>query len=512
MSTQIRTRMISPIDSGGTTIMGACCFSDSEEPVSASYYDCLNGGGYFQIIPNDETIEDIDCPDLGAVGCCCSCNYVGNFDDFLEDPFNYEGGIQDATFCECNTLGGIWSPPIDGIEQGCDDILDTFIFCTDGTNNIDDDVRIPKACCHDGNCDNVCSPEQCLNLVEDDQEATLISFAVCGDYEIGSYSIADCGEPALRRMGERDRITNIVVVDKKPTKKDRIEIYSGKINQEQNKSFCVYEHNNEIKCKQLSKPQCSIKNGIWGGFDSSGNSLDCDSDAALYVKNIITNNGKIDSLYVNSWELGQEIFDGGRFAGIFNSNSSNFGSGSICVGNRKTGIAVDYVSESTINVDSGFEKTKYAVIVSKEDTQSIFDFNSSNITNQNIKDGSFCDTLRNKRIFSSTRIQKIISIDDSNFIRWSVPSLDVLSFVQRNVITPEFIKNSKINTNERSKFAPMKEKYYWSSTPYGKINNNVYFYTQLFRKKIKTNKNSFVKISPIDIELCARPVWMLPIN
>ena len=466
MSIQFRTRINTPINANGdddTPIMGACCYAPStgnpnSDPVSASYYECLGNNGYFQTIPEGQTIEDITCPDLGSLGCCCSCSYVDDFDDYLQNQQTYTGGVRDVTFCECNTLGGVWSEG-----QLCGDI-DVFGLCTDGSNQINDDVRIPQACCHDDTCDNVCSVQECADLIVDDPEGTLISFATC-NYPVGNHPQAECGDPAMRRMGEHDRLTNIIVTDKRPTRKDRIEIYEGKVNQEKNQSCCIYEQNNEVKCSQLTKTQCSIKGGVWGGLDAAGQSVDCDSTIAEHFKNIVQNDGKIDSSYVDGWGLGEEIFDGGRFAGVFNSSTNTFGSGSVCLGNRETGIANDYISESTMNVDPSFSSTKYAVIVSAEDIHQVFD-DGSGIKKDKIKNASYCDTLRNKRLFSSSIIQRLISVNDSQYVKWSIPSLDCLSFMQRNMLTDEFKTNSIKNQSPRSEFDSMKEKYYWSSTPY----------------------------------------------
>lgn len=583
MSLQFRTRINTPISTDGSgepTIMGACCYATSSDPVSASYYECLGNNGYFQTIPDGQTIDDITCPDLGSLGCCCSCSYVDDFDDYLQEEEDYPGGVRDVTFCECNTLGGVWT---EGQDCGHLDITGVFGLCTNGSNQINDDVRIPQACCHDDTCDNVCSVQECADLIVDDPEGTLISFATC-NYPVGNHPVAECGDPAIRRMGERDRRTNIIVTDKRPTKKDRIEIYEGKVNQEKNQSCCIYEQNNEVKCSQLTKTQCSIKGGVWGGLDAAGQSVDCDSTIAEHFKNIVQNDGKIDSSYVDGWGLGQEIFDGGRFAGVFNSSTNTFGSGSICLGNRETGIANDYISESTMNVDPSFSSTKYAVIVSAEDIHQVFD-DGSGIKQDKIKNASYCDTLRNKRLFSSSIIQRLISVNDSQYVKWSIPSLDCLSFMQRNMLTDEFKRNSIKNQSPRSEFVAMKEKYYWSSTPYdimmssysnnrssgsnGKMNpvdhvrknentgmynvynkdgrkvigfryraeankyaidnhdslmksttttiesdmeDVVYFYTQLFRETVSDKTESFVKVSPYNIKLHGRAVWLIPIK
>jgi hypothetical protein len=303
-----------------------------------------------------------------------------------------------------------------------------------------------------------------------------------------------------------------MVAAQRPTKKDRDEMYKGKVNQEQNQSCCIYEQNNEVKCSQLTKTQCTIKGGVWGGLDGAGQSVDCDSTIAEHFKNIVQNDGKIDSSYVDGWGLGQEIFDGGRFAGVFNSSTNTFGSGSICLGNRKTGIAKDYISESTMNVDPSFSSTKYAVIVSAEDIHQVFDVDAGSGIKQNkIKNASYCDTLRNKRIFSSSIIQRLISVNDSQYVKWSIPPIDVLSFMQRNMLTDEFKRNSIKNQSPRSEFDPMKEKYYWSSTPYD-MEDVVYFYTQLFRETVSDKTESFVKVSPYNIKLHGRAVWVIPIK
>ena len=110
MSIQYRARMRTAVDySTESNNSGFCCYPPSHpdydenlQSSPSSYNECILAGGYFL---QDEGV----CPDLGVKACCCSCSDVDDFDSFLNDPDNYQGGIQEKTFCECNDSGGIWA-------------------------------------------------------------------------------------------------------------------------------------------------------------------------------------------------------------------------------------------------------------------------------------------------------------------------------------------------------------------------------------------------------------------
>ena len=110
MSIQFRSRIKSAADyRSSLSDVGVCCYSDGETKIQTTYMDCMEVNGYFQYFHQDETIDDIECPDLGSKGCSCACNYVDDFDGYLENLETHTGGLQDdITYCECNSIGGVW--------------------------------------------------------------------------------------------------------------------------------------------------------------------------------------------------------------------------------------------------------------------------------------------------------------------------------------------------------------------------------------------------------------------
>jgi hypothetical protein len=562
MSFQHRSKISSVIDYIELpNDMGICCYPFSEAPEYAQYSECVNGNGYFHPVDWDlydgnvndllgligswgtddpagdingdgivdsadlaallaaighDWLGDVNCPDLGTLSCCCACNYVDSYEEYFASfeygPSRYRGGIkEEVTSCECNDLGGVWAG-VDASGEGISCPTATegiYSLCTNDTNEVLDDVRMPGACCHDDNtqCDNVCSPEEC-GLLDEDGQYRLFEICGSGPEGWGGPNPADCGDPYYKSMGQRDRNANVVVVDRKITKKDRIEAHKNKITMKDNNTCCVYKNNeNEIECGQFTNRECKIQEGLWAGFDVNGESLSCDSSACEIHRNLLENEGRIDSSYIDSWITGKYVF-GGRYVGVFYSQSDTFGNGSICFGNRKTGRAKEYMSNTTEKCGLGFGETKYAVIIANRDVISAIDYKNG-LTNLSIEEGSWSDTLWNKKTFKDTYIQRKLSLIDNSYVRWTVPSLDVLAFLQNNITTDEFRINTNITTFPSDRYHTMRNKYYWSSTPYNIGKKPYYFYTQFFN----TNKyESFVSINKSNKKMSVRPVCMIPIK
>ena len=171
---QFRSRIKSAADyTSFFSDTGVCCFPDGSKEYPSTYISCMEAKGYFQYKQEDEDISDVECPELSSRGCCCACEYVDSFVDYMGSIENgsstYGGGLKDdITFCECSSIGGVWL----GRDTTCS-AIDTnpesiFAFCTNGAstnpkNNdpIEDDVRFPFGCCVDlqngeFDCINVC--------------------------------------------------------------------------------------------------------------------------------------------------------------------------------------------------------------------------------------------------------------------------------------------------------------------------------------------------------------------
>lgn len=184
---------------------GYCCEITGERTVK-TMTSCFASSGYF--IPL-EAGEEVECPDLGPVGCCCACKYTtkntGTEEDWLNEDSAGEFGIfgksnglrENTSQCACQKAGGNWTPgdcPTDETE--------IFLMCKNQElDALRVDVRIPYACCHcelDENneyirvCANVCNSSECANLNIPGQNnctSTLIADGVCEYESVTGYGI-----------------------------------------------------------------------------------------------------------------------------------------------------------------------------------------------------------------------------------------------------------------------------------------------------------------------------------
>ena len=96
------------------TGLGVCCTPDGlKSEVLMTYYSCMDLNGYWH---HAEEIDAVDCPSLGAKGCCCSCANIEDWDEYIGSvgewnliPESLEG-LSTTTQCQCNDIGGVWSP------------------------------------------------------------------------------------------------------------------------------------------------------------------------------------------------------------------------------------------------------------------------------------------------------------------------------------------------------------------------------------------------------------------
>ena len=186
---------------------GYCCEITGERTVK-TMTSCFASSGYF--IPL-EAGEEVECPDLGPVGCCCACKYTTKNTGTEEDWLNPESGGSQGIFgksnglrentsqCACQKAGGNWTPGDCPTEE-----TEILLMCQNQElDALRPDVRIPYACCHcelDENneyirvCANVCNSSECANLNVPGQNnctSTLIADGVCVYSSVAGYGITE---------------------------------------------------------------------------------------------------------------------------------------------------------------------------------------------------------------------------------------------------------------------------------------------------------------------------------
>ena len=156
---------------------GVCCDSNKDK-TRKTFLECFNEGGYF--IPNGD-IETTTCPDIDLEkGCCCSCSYVNPDDrsnvpvyqEGNENPYVDSGVRSNVSKCECNRLGGKWTPYNQDGECSSLSTTNWESLCVSNIDGTNIDVRTPRRCCHFGfdentgwptdiTCTNVCTAAEC---------------------------------------------------------------------------------------------------------------------------------------------------------------------------------------------------------------------------------------------------------------------------------------------------------------------------------------------------------------
>ena len=202
MSIQFRSRIRTIADYGafGLSDLGVCCDPDvGAEPTCKTYQDCMSNNGWWRGLPEEDTctsgevLEGWTCPDLSSEGCCCNCSLLeGDYEGFyqayndqvtLELPgANVPNGTKNMTYCECMDIGGNWT------EQTCESVTDYAALCQEADQP--SDIRFPSACCVDGSCVDVCTPQDCVAL--GDGSNILYENKVCAEgpttIDVGDYS------------------------------------------------------------------------------------------------------------------------------------------------------------------------------------------------------------------------------------------------------------------------------------------------------------------------------------
>tara|TARA_R100000008_G_scaffold86402_1_gene79347 strand:+ start:1586 stop:3169 length:1584 start_codon:yes stop_codon:yes gene_type:complete len=498
MSIQYRARMRSVVDytsNDESSDQGFCCLPPDHEnyedsPVASSYNDCIFVGGYFQQTSGE-------CPDLGIQSCCCACDYVDDFDAFLENPGPnygdgcpngnnaecYQGGLKETTFCECNDVGGIWAGTYsDGTGVPCSVYSESShnLCDPDGSGPVKD-IRFPGGCCftyvvdevENTRCENVCSAQACVttaNEIAEEEGGTLIDDSLiynpqddCDNVDC-LYQMGYSGSEENRSRNNRDARTGILVGNKMS------------FTERNPRSSCIYKKNEVTVCSLETEDSCKDKNGIYIGLDKNSLTLDCSSTEANEIKDYFSNDKeKISSSIVNTWNLGDKVLNAGIYMGIFSLN------GSICYGNRDTGESVHYPATE----DDGISYPDYAIIMYPENIRGVYDNNlkvthpQRNNTDYNLDfRTSFWNSIENNEINKNLKLTK--TVNDLGHYNWYIPSLDVFSFIKNQMTEHRntIINNINKSENHNLKYSDLSnDQYYGTSTIINDGKNPPRFYS-----------------------------------
>lgn len=555
MSIQFRARIKSAADyTSHLSDNGVCCYPDGDQGES-SYSSCMNAGGYFQYVQvlQGELPSEVVCPNLSDTGCCCACEYVDDYDEYLVNVEDnnliptYEGGLQDVSRCECDRIGGVWTP------DACSTFIEgpweeVFNLCTGGaygfgtSNPVEHDRRFPEGCCvsHESGsdvdggpwkeCKHVCSsrecsehqsaawPECCPN--EPDEDLCINCPHCCANH----YPTISCGydptvpeEDQIMCGDERNRayssgglafnddeFNNILVVSKQFTE-NRIESkYRNTMNNSPAgvASVCITaEDRVNYVCKIKSKQLCS---GIWMGLNDAGLSYKCEDSEVNIIKDFLKD-GTITKETLDGWELG-EYHIAGQYAGIFNYGGEDGINVSVeGLGNPKTGPEQLYTIQSDskdIKEFKSFVKSQYAILILPYNLEQ----NSSELhgKRQTIKNQSKSkfDSVRNM-VTPLDKFNVVNSLSYNGIGGWVIPSQHTLAFIANQIQQPEFIKNITSTNNKAYRWYPM-NKSYWSSTLLGDTLKMAYIHD--------FDKN-FVGVSPLNgTKHWTRPIRLIKIK
>ena len=468
MSVQHRSRIRTVADySADFSDIGSCCYPPGHEnyniedptiPIDdISYQECVENGGYF--LPSGGV-----CPNLSSQGCCCACSIVPieERDDFLDDPgpnygegcpdndplLCYQGGLEEMTLCECNSLGGMWTITPCSVFYDSDSQtgIGSYVLC-DPTEEGVPDVRFPGACCSEnieGNCANACSVEECASLIGDDEDAIYYENDTCNDYlpECGNSSGGD-GVKRYRRY------PNIIIGEELKKMRD-----SDKSNE---KSCCIYKEDSHVLCKRTVKSECERIGGMYGGLDKNSQSLQCTDSTCTDIENYIGNYRRsIDKNVVSNWSVGQKVLNLGVYAGDFHVKSRVHPSSPTIHGNLETGYSQPY-KPATVEYNKNSEE-KYAIILYPIDIFNV-QHNSSDIK---LTKNSSWDSLSN----NNNRLDLVKQIKTMDNNPWLIPSVDLMGFIYNQIDTSEFITNTTVNDeNPLLRFRrPKFKQFYWTSS------------------------------------------------
>jgi len=515
MSTSFRSRIKSApqfddIDNEVGTSVGTCCKQDGSKVVS-TFSECSTDGGYFQLgVP-----EEVSCPEQGIVGCCCSCSYLEDFPDFMNNYtanyINYDatsstqGVKDDVSLCQCNQLGGKWFygkcdaiPSSSGSDGG-----DLRLLCGENSNGNYNDVRTPGACCQeDGTCTNICTAKECAAL--HGGTGSFNQDLPCG------VNGQDCGGGFVGENLRSPISTNVI-------------------------STC-YELktvNNDYTygCSLKTEFACSESQGLWIPSNSKDSSVKC-NDTPMYPPRRGSGSIRANPPTISKSKLPSigETFQGGMYLGIFSPNDS-----SIEYRDRKTNSKTNIKSEFDVN---GEKKFSWAVVLSFDFFGDLYrkkdKLSSTKISMKNRKESyksyrvskhdGFYNTHGNGFSYSGINYELFRDVKQLTYMGfndWYIPAIRELSFIYKNISSnlvssnrnaskyQNFLDNDlKLNMMSSSIFDMNDEYGIQSETPIQQvINTRAYVYGQYMNQGDNDEGGKIFVVDqskPLAVPLCRR--------
>lgn len=439
MSTSFRSKIktvavFDEVETIENDINGVCCNSDGSKTES-TFSSCYTSGGFFQA----GTLEEVECPNQGVTGCCCSCSYLNNFDTLVTpqgyannyvayDP-NIEQGVRDnVTLCQCNSIGGRWyygtcaSLPGTNITTDPETggaSADLRLLC--GSNNygaqIFQDVRTPSACCDsNGNCTNVCTSTDCADL----------SGVQFGNEPCEFFSCSS----GFNRQGQTTNTT-------------------------ENVSSCyeLTSVNNEFTytCSQKTEQSCANSNGYWIAYTNTAPS--CNTTSMYPPRRGSGSNLVLPSTIEESNipRVGTQ-FQGGLYIGRYYPNGSMI---------KYRDDDNSLIAEKSENTGNGSKEKSWGLILAYDMMGDLYRKKNkpSTITNSMVKNtekyssqltsmydgfynthGSGTYAGINTSLFRSIRSLKYMGFND-----WYVPSIKELGFIF-SILNNSFIQGTRIDS------------------------------------------------------------------
>jgi len=433
----IRGRIKTVVDYGGRLpgVTGTCCDSTGNKTVK-TFNQCMSENGNWSLGSPDL----VTCPDSTALGCCCACPYTtkntGTEADFMHPGHAGFAGVgsreassdgvrTNITQCECDYVGGNWTPDCPEDENG------NILLCrTDGIESRFD-VRVPFACCHcdeDENgvevraCSNVCSSAECL-LLEENSSGSQNCQSEYDIFSICDYSTFDGRDPKL--CSELPPEVPI------PDGEGEFLTQTGS----DDASACCHlsYDGNKYTCSYRSREECEQMNGLYNVPDENGPILCTDSICPDPPK--ILDNGFVESPTIKEENLPEigSVYGGGIYLGVFTPGISEV------LANTETG-PTPYRNVSS-REGSG-DKTKWALIVSPTDLGS--EFGIANMTlpyigtsevpmdeDSSVFDGFFntYGNNKDKKLPQTHLYKQIRNYNRFGFKDWYLPSVHELGFI-----------------------------------------------------------------------------------
>jgi len=398
-------------------INGVCCNTDGTK-VESSFSGCYTNGGFFQL----GNIEEIQCPEQGLTGCCCSCSYLDNFEsivnssryeDYIKFAPETEQGVRDnVTLCQCNSIGGRWFygtcgslPATENSGESAD--LTTLCGTNNWTTQTFNDVRSPKACCDEtGTCTNVCTTTDCVA-----RDGVQFGNKPCEFYSCSS---------GFQRTGQ-----------------------SSELNQ--NLSSCyeltIVNNQHTYTCSKKTEEECAQAKGYWVSFTETA--PDCNTTSMYPPRRGSGGNFVLPPVVTeSSLPTVGSAFQGGMYLGRYYPNSSTL---------KYRDDNNNIVTENSTNSGNGSKEKSWGIILAYDFYGELYR-NKNKVTqkqgtmlehNESYKsqltsmyDGFYNTHGSNSYGGESSRLFRAIrTLKYMGFVDWYVPSIKELEFIFNNLST-----------------------------------------------------------------------------